>query len=113
MILCTESDIPALIGRGGRNIEKIEKRVGMRLDVRPDKTLALGKQSDVEIETTKRHLTLRLPEFASEVVEIFIDEEPAFSGLVSRRGEIRMPKNSQQAIMLYQALKKNKQITVC
>ncbi|CAD6494748.1 MAG: putative KH and PIN-domain containing protein [Candidatus Argoarchaeum ethanivorans] len=113
VILCMESDIPVLIGRGGRNIEKIEKRVGMRLDVRPDKTIAPGKQSDVEIETTKRHLTLRLPEFASEVVEIFIDEEPAFSGMVSRKGEMRMPKNSQQAITLYQALKKNKQITVC
>ena len=113
VIFCTESDIPVLIGKKGVNIEKIEKRVGMRLDVRPDKTLASGKQSHVEIETTKKHLILRLPEFASEVVEIFMDEEPAFSALVSRKGEIRMPKNSQQAIMLYQALKKNKQITVC
>ncbi len=113
VILCTESDIPALIGKKGVNIEKIEKRVGMRLDVRPDKTPALGKHSHVEIETTKKHLTLHLPGFASKTVEIFIDEEPAFSGLVSRKGELRIPKNSQQAIMLYQALKKNKQITVC
>ncbi|MHC1571928.1 MAG: ATPase, T2SS/T4P/T4SS family [Methanosarcinales archaeon] len=114
VILCRDSDVPILVGRKGRNIESMERRLGIRLDVRPTgKGLSHEDEgADIEFETTKKHLILHLPEFAGEVVEIFIDDLPVLTAAVGRRGYIRIPRKSQQATLLYRAIKEDKKITI-
>jgi ATPase len=110
VILCRDADVPAILGKKGRNIDRIEKRLGMKLDVRAVKSRRQSAQ--LELESTKKHLVLHLPEFAGEIVKILIDGEVSFSAAVGRKGDIRLPKNSQQALMLYQAVEDGCRITV-
>lgn len=111
VILCSETDVSSLIGKKGRNIERIEKRVGMRLDVRvvekPPKP-----PSEMDIKRTKKNIVIHLPEYAGKNVDILINDEPAFTTTLSRKGNIRLPRNSQEARLLTQALEQGKRITV-
>ncbi|RLG27102.1 ATPase [Methanosarcinales archaeon] len=114
VILCRDSDVPLLIGRKGRNIENMERRLGMRLDVRPTERELSREDEDanIEFETTKKHLVLHIPDFAGEMVEILIDDLPVLTAAVGRRGDIRLPKKGQQATALYRAMKEDRKITI-
>jgi ATPase len=98
-----------VIGKAGRNIEQIEKALGMHIDVRTrDKALDLSPR----IEETARHIIIWLSDAVGEPVEVFVGGTPVFTATVGRRGDIRVAKSSEMAKHLLKRLKQGEKIEV-
>jgi ATPase len=98
-----------VIGKAGRNIEQIEKALGMHIDVRTrDKDLSLSPK----IEETARHIIIWLSDCIGEPVEVFVGGTPVFTATVGRRGDIRIVKSSEMAKHILKRLKQGEKIEV-
>lgn len=119
-----------VIGKGGSVIDRIERSLGIHIDVRelePESPLkktkgissydfegsepetgksAAKKPSSVlpMLEKTRKHLILTVPELAKEDVEIYVEEEYLFSATVSRHGDIKIRRNSELANAIEDAM---------
>ncbi|MDD3041682.1 MAG: PINc/VapC family ATPase [Methanosarcinaceae archaeon] len=114
-----------VIGKGGSIVDRIEKTLGIHIDVReleaesPKKVKGIryeperqevgevgevrpkGAESPVSehpmLEKTRKHLIMKTPELAGEDVEVYVEEEYLFSATVSRHGDIKVRVNSDLA----------------
>jgi ATPase len=92
--------IPKIIGRQGKNIERIEKTLGIDIDVRSleereDKAKKTGEKFDIGVEETDGYVLLRIgPEFSGKMVKIYIDNAYLFTATIGRKGEIKIGKES-------------------
>lgn len=101
-IFVAEEEIGGLIGKGGERIRELEKEVGLSLDVVPlpdDFRAGARKRKNAEITPqvvrSKKALILVLPpEFGDTDAEILVDDEPVLNATVSKKGEIRVKRES-------------------
>jgi ATPase len=94
--------IPKIIGRQGKIIEKIEKELGIRIDVRP---FGERREKEIEIEATleetgKYFHVIAGPHYAGKAVKVFADGEYLFTATIGKKGEIKVAKNSDLGKML-------------
>jgi ATPase len=98
-----------VIGKAGKNIEQIEKALGMHIDVRTrDEDLDLSPK----IEETARHIIIWLSDAVGEPVEVYVGGTPVFTATVGRRGDIRIAKSSEMAKQILKRLKQGEKIEV-
>ena len=98
-----------VIGKSGKNIEQIEKTLGMHIDVRTrDEASSLSPR----IEDTAKHLILWLDECAGESVEIYIGGDMIFTATVGRKGDLKIAKASEMAKHILKMLKRGERIEV-
>ena len=98
-----------VIGKSGKNIEQIEKTLGMHIDVRTrDEASSLIPR----IEETAKHLILWLDECAGESVEIYIGGDMIFTATVGRKGDLKIAKASEMAKHILKMLKRGERIEV-
>jgi ATPase len=118
-----ESDISAVIGKGGGRISDIENQLGIDIDVRTLAERPEGTASDdggrggvdgktVTPEVTSRHVIIPLEGHAGDTVEVKADGEYLFTATVSRGGEIQVSRGSAIAEELEAAIDHGKTITV-
>ncbi|OBZ35905.1 PINc/VapC family ATPase [Methanohalophilus sp. DAL1] len=92
-----EHDVPKVIGKGGSVIDRIEKMLGVHIDVRQFDGQS-KRQVPMEVrpvvEHTKKHVVLSAPELAKTDVEVFVGEQYLFTATVSRHGDIKVRKGS-------------------
>lgn len=111
-------DIPEVIGKGGRNIETMEKRLGIHIDVRPldstqvSKVGEPGKIMVPEISLKKKHIILKSSGVPGENVEVMVGGETIFTATVGRKGDIRIVKDSDIGGRLQEALRNNLKISI-
>lgn len=98
-----ERDIPFVIGKQGRQIEEIEKRLGIRINVEPI------------VDTIKKELAYSLEELGGNIiirgdtrmvgksVDVYKGEEFLFSATVGKDGRIRVKKKSELGRRVLQA----------
>ncbi len=98
------SVIPQLIGKQGHTIEKIEKKLGLHLDVR-----ALEEKGHEEGEFAERDVNFDVSETGGNLllffdkslkgrsVDFYVGEELVFSAAIGRKGLIRVDKKSETA----------------
>ena len=101
-----ENEIAGLIGSKGCNIEKIEKKLGISIDVRE-----LKKEKNkikYHLQEEKKHI--RLFTERNKDVEIYVDNEFLSSAISSKKGEIKINKQGDIGRSLLNALSKNKTI---
>lgn len=104
-----QDEAARVIGKAGRNIEQIEKALGMHIDVRTrDKDRSLSPK----IEETSRHIIIWLADAVGEPVEVFVGGTPVFTATVGRRGDIRIAKSSEMAKQVLKRLKQGEKIEV-
>lgn len=103
IVYADEEDIPKIIGKGGKNIEKIERRLGIHLDIR-EKEERWGKKSKHEIssfipsvERSKKHVVLTVKELAGETVDVYCGEDYLFTATVGRKGDVKIGKETEAA----------------
>ncbi len=109
VIRVPQDEAARVIGKAGRNIEQIEKALGMHIDVRTrDKDQSLSPK----IEETSRHIIIWLTDAVGEPVEVFVGGVPVFTATVGRRGDIRIAKSSEMAKQLLKRLKQGEKIDV-
>ena len=98
-----------VIGKAGKNIDQIEKNLGLHIDVRTQEEPALAAP---KVEETAKHLIIWLEGMAGESVEVFVGEEPVFTATVGRRGDIRVAKSSEMAKRIIKRMKSGERIEV-
>jgi ATPase len=102
-----DKDVPAAIGRGGKNIAGIVNKIGIGIDIRPRSELPPAEVKEVaeempaseglRLRVEKKHLTLIAPEFKEAIVDVFAGKEYLFTATVNEKGEIDLAKSSSIA----------------
>ena len=111
-VFIDDKDVPAAIGKGGKNISAIVNKIGIGIDIKPRSELdrqqaAAGVQRPAEeemnlgggirITTDKKQLTIIAPEQSGKIVDVFAGKEYLFTATVNEAGEIHLAKNSSIA----------------
>ena len=108
IIYVPESKIAKIIGASGKTITECEKSLGMSIDVRELKEEK--GQIDFDIEQHKKNLIIYtkpgLP------IEIYVERKFIASAISSKKGEVKINKNSLQGRDLMKAISKKKRIEV-
>jgi ATPase len=100
-----EQDMARIIGKNGRNIERIEKEIGIGIDVRPLQQQL--KSIDFELINAKKYIILKTsPKFVSNLANIFIDDQLIFSAKISKKGEIKVRTKSELGRELRESMDK-------
>jgi len=93
-IYVPSSKIASIIGKGGKNIEQIEKQLGININVEAlieeskDK-----KEIKYNLNEKKNHLVFYVPSvYSGKEVEVFIDGNFTLSAFVGKKGEIKINK---------------------
>jgi len=108
VVYIEDKDVPAAIGKGGKNIAGIVNKVGIGIDIRPrselekqppppqaEEEFQLG--GGVKIRMDKKQLAIICPEQSGKIVDVFAGKEYLFTATVNDTGEIHLAKNSSIA----------------
>lgn len=108
IVYIDDRDVPAAIGKGGKNVAGIVNKLGIGIDIRPRAELPaepalppepeefdLGRGLLIHIE--KRQLSLVSPEHREQIVDVFAGREYLFTATVDEQGEIHLAKTSSIA----------------
>jgi ATPase len=86
--------IAKLIGKKGRTIELIEKRLGIHISVEP-KEATFKEGTDWRFEESGAFVNIKVnPELTGEQVDVYFGENYIFSPFVGKKGVIRVKKKS-------------------
>ena len=104
-----DTDVPAAIGKAGKNIAAVVSKVGIGIDVRPLSDLP-GRETLTEIpapaarsgpgfklRSEKKQLAIICPEHTGKIVDVFSGKEYLFTATVDGHGEIHLARNSSIA----------------
>jgi ATPase len=108
VVFIDDKDVPAAIGKGGKNVSAIVNKIGIGIDIKPrsefdrqqekpraDEEVNLG--GGIKILTDKKQLTIVAPEQSGRIVDVFAGKEYLFTATVNETGEIHLAKNSSIA----------------
>jgi len=117
VVYIDDKDVPAAIGKGGKNISAIVNKIGIGIDIKPRSDLDRQQSqpqkpegefsvgSGIKIQTDKKQLVIVAPEQSGKIVDVFAGKEYLFTATVNDAGEISLAKNSsiaQEMIRRYQ-----------
>lgn len=101
-----EHDIARIIGQGGKNIEKIEEKLGISIEIQE---LAQEKSPlEYQIEENKKHILICAE--PGKNVDIYINAKHVISAFTSKNGIIKIHKKSKIGRDLLQALDQKRSI---
>ncbi len=105
--------IAHIIGKKGKNIEKIEEKLGIHLSIEP-KEKTLKQEINFDFEEKGKTLILRINQkFVGKEVNVYKKDEFLFSAIVGKSGQIRIKKKSELGRKVLQAIiSKNLRILV-
>lgn len=90
--------IPAIIGRGGSKISELERRLQVRIDVKEREQEGPPPEVPVQASYSKRSMYLSVgKEYGDMFADILDGDRVIFSDQVSRRGQIKLHRHSQEA----------------
>ncbi|NJF25387.1 PINc/VapC family ATPase [Thermococcus sp. Bubb.Bath] len=98
VIYADEFDIPAIIGKKGKRITDLEKRIGISIDVKSFAEREAGKPKErvpIEVEEKKKTIVLYVPqEHARKPLKFYGGEQYIFTATPSRKGLVKVSKNT-------------------
>lgn len=105
VVYIDDKDVPAAIGKGGKNISAIVNKIGIGIDIKPRSEFEKQKKDEeefnlgggVKIHTDKKQLTIIAPDHNGKIVDVFASKEYLFTATVNENGEIHLAKNSSIA----------------
>lgn len=104
--------IPYLIGKNGSNISKLEKRLGIKIEVKP-RIPALGREVYFEIEESGNSIGFRFNrDLVGRIASVYVEENFLFSATIGKKGRIRVNKSSDVGNELVKAILSKKKIKV-
>ncbi len=104
--------IPRLIGKNGENIERIEEKLGIHIEVEP-RIPAFGRQIRYEVVDKGGSLEFYFGQkYAGKIATFYVDGEMLFSATIGKKGRIKVSKSSEIGKKLVRALTSKKEIRV-
>ncbi len=102
VVYIEDKDVPAAIGKGGKNVSAIVNKLGIGIDIRPRSELEVKKPAEEEMQLAggiriridKKQLTIISPENKGKIVDVFAGKEYLFTATVNEEGDILLAKNS-------------------
>jgi len=89
--------VPRLIGRGGKRIDAIQRRLGVRINVQ-ELEVPSAETFEVEVREGKKHLVIDLGgEYGKRKVEVYAGGTFLFQTTTGRKGDIQIKKGSKLA----------------
>jgi ATPase len=101
-----EEDIAGVIGKGGKNIDQIERKLGIHLDIREkEKRKGAGKHGGKReissyipaVERAKKYVILTVKGLSGETVDVYSGEDYLFTATVGRKGDVKIGKDIDAA----------------
>jgi ATPase len=101
-----EEDIASVIGKGGKNIDQIERKLGIHLDIREkEKRKGAGKHGSKReissyipaVERTKKYVILTVKGLSGETVDVYSGEDYLLTATVGRKGDVKIGKDIDAA----------------
>jgi ATPase len=120
-VYVSDKDISHVIGKGGKNIEKVEDVLGFDIDVlqtTEDSRRSKDRQKDApqkapsnaEIDLADRHVIVTSNARPGEIVDVLIDDDYLFTATIGRGGEIKVTKGTNIANRILDALDRGARI---
>lgn len=104
--------IAKLIGKEGVNINKIQDKLGIHLDVEP-KVASTGKGVNYKVKELGNTIEFTFgKDMVGESANVYIDGEFMFSAIVGKKRKIKLSKRSEIGKQIVKALVKNGKINV-
>ncbi|MDN7025203.1 AAA family ATPase [Methanoculleus sp. FWC-SCC1] len=102
VVYIEDKDVPAAIGKGGKNVAAIVNKLGIGIDIRPRSELETKRPAEEEMQVSsgiriridKKQLTIISPEHKGKIVDVFAGKEYLFTATVNDDGDILLAKNS-------------------
>ncbi|ASI99591.1 PINc/VapC family ATPase [Thermococcus celer] len=98
IVYADEFDIPAIIGKKGKRITDLEKRIGISIDVKSFAEREAEKPKErlpVEVEEKKKTIVLRVPsDYAKTPLKFYGGEEYVFTATPSKKGLVKVSKST-------------------
>ena len=111
-VLVDNEKIPKLIGKNGRNIEKVEKKLNLSIDVQP-KVETFGKEINFQVGETGAYILLKFDKkHVGENANIYLDGEYLFTATIGRNGEIKISKSSDLGSEIIKAVSTKKKLKI-
>ncbi|WOF15791.1 ATPase [Methanoplanus sp. FWC-SCC4] len=116
VVFIDDKDVPAAIGKGGKNVASIVNKLSIGIDIRPRSELPVTPESKeekeipepevppksggngIEIKVDKKYLSIFAREYRGKIVDVFGGKEYLFTATVNDQGEIHMSKNNSIAM---------------
>jgi len=103
-----EEHIPRLIGKKGKTIDEVEKRIGISIGVEPFKAREIEDKSQIDVEISGNYVVLNFTKDAvGTPFDIIVDNEYLFTATVGKKGTIKIKKDIELATIILDALKLN------
>lgn len=96
IVMVDNNIVPRLIGKNGKTIQALEKKLGISLDVLP-KISTLKKAIDFSTEESGSCITFKFSKnIQNKPVNFYVDNAFVFSAIVGRNGRVRINKDSEE-----------------
>jgi len=120
-VYVSDRDISHVIGKGGKNIEKVEDALGIDIDVLQTNDESQRSQDNqkeapqkatknAEIDLADRHVIVTSNARPGEIVDVLIDDDYLFTATIGRGGEIKVTKGTNIANRILDALDRGARI---
>ncbi len=105
IIYVPEDDIARIIGKQGKNIEKLEQDLGIKLDVRPIRERESIKEIKSKVEENKKFIEFYVEKnLIGERIDFYLEDAFLFTGIVGKSGSVNVNKKSNLGLTLIRAL---------
>ena len=115
-----KEEIGSVIGKEGKNIERIEKELGISLDVRElsnykEEQKEKGEEENIQYSINERGKDMQIfvdPIYAEREASIYVNDQFLIASTIGRKGKIKINKKSKFGQTLSNALRSNKKVEV-
>lgn len=107
-----EKSIPKLIGKKGKTIDEVERKLGISIGVEPIESRELDEeQMGVDVELAGNYVVLNFDKrFVGTPFDILVDDDYLFTATVGKKGNIKIKKDIELANIILDALKTDRPI---
>jgi len=107
-VFMDEEDMAGVIGKGGKTIDLIEKKLGLHLDIRErkkEKGKTKKKESGIKsfvpaVERSKKYVVLTVQGLAGETVDVYSGDDYLLTATVGRKGDVKIGKDTDTAFRI-------------
>ncbi|MCZ7400788.1 MAG: PINc/VapC family ATPase [Candidatus Methanoperedens sp.] len=107
-VFMDEEDIAGVIGKGGKTIDLIEKKLGLHLDIRErkkEKARSKMKETGIKsfvpaVERSKKYVVLTIQGMAGETVDVYSGDDYLLTATVGRKGDVKIGKETDTAFRI-------------
>jgi len=111
VVYVPENNIAKIIGRQGKNIDEIEKKLGMSIDIKEFDKKTSGQTIEFNTEIKKKNIVFYLDmQFKDKNIGIYVNEDYLLTAKSGKTGLIKIKKNNKIARILADAINAGEKI---